>query len=185
MTDAESWNRWFHVPHPAPELARWARALRVFRFVRARGGHSGDDDNRFLAALAVTSEADLLAVLGALGIVPEYVPPDAPEPEPGRSYTGYEWAAFPSRVHAYPTLRQPGHVRLAGEAAFVWASAERVEITVHDAVDLWDVSEAAFESARRIEPLLAPLAGRIVDPPQDDRYCLCPAYYPEVFAACS
>ena len=183
MTDEDFWLRWFHARHPMPELARWARGLHTFRFVRAAGGHSGDDADRFLAAFRYSGEADLLAVLGVLGIVPERVPSDTPQPEIGRSYTGHEMAAFPSLVRAHPTLRQPGHVRLAGEAAFVWAGAERVEITVNDAVDRWDVSEAAFQSAQRIEPLFAPLADRVVDPPWANRHCLCPAYYPEVWAA--
>lgn len=185
MTDEDRWQRWFHDRHPMPELARWACGLRYFRFRRAVGGHSGVDDDSFLAALRYDGEADLLALLGALGIAPVRLPPGVPQAVPGQRYTGDERAAFPSLVSAHPTVQQPGHVRLAGQAAFVWAAGDRLTLSVNDEADRWNVSEAAFEAAGRIEAVLGPLAERVVDPPWNDRHCLCPAVYPHVFAACS
>ncbi len=183
MTDEDRWQRWFHERHAMPELARWACSLRCFRFCRAAGGHANDGD-LFLAALRYDGEADLLGVFEALGIAPVRVSPEAPRPVPGQSYPGDVFAAFPVLVAAHPALAQPGHVRLAGAAAYVWAGADRVEIHVADEDDVWNVSEAAFEAAQRIEALLVPLADRVIDPPRADRHCLCPQFYPEVFSTC-
>ncbi|MDO3408150.1 hypothetical protein QWJ34_00065 [Saccharibacillus sp. CPCC 101409] len=36
-------------------------------------------------------------------------------------------------------------------------------------------------AAERLEPLLNPLKDRLIDPPQDDRNCICPGYHPELF----
>ena len=183
MTDEDRWQRWFHERHPMPELARWACGLRYFRFCRAVGGHATDGD-LFLAAVRYRSLGDLLGVFAALGIEPVRVPADTPQPVIGQSYPGDVFAAFPFLVTGHPTVVQPGHVRLAGAAAYVWAGADRVEIHVADEAERYDVTEAAFEAARRIEALLAPLAERLADPPGPDRHCLCPAFYPEVFAGC-
>lgn len=38
------WSRWSFEDHPEAELRRWARRLRLFRFVRAWGGHAIDGD---------------------------------------------------------------------------------------------------------------------------------------------
>lgn len=182
MTEEDRWQRWFHDRHAMPELARWACGLRRFRFCRAYG-HAIDGDS-FIAALRYRSLGDLLGVLDQLGIPARRLPPDVPQPLPGQSYSGDVFGAFPSVVTAHPTVEQPDHVRIAAAATFVWVNADRIDIHVSDEAEVYDVSEAAFEAAQRIEALLAPLASRTIDPPRDNRHCLCPAFYPEVFAAC-
>jgi hypothetical protein len=44
------------------------------------------------------------------------------------------------------------------------------------------VTESTVELARVIEVELGPLRARIVDPPHDSEYCICPKYYPQVWA---
>lgn len=39
-----AWSRWSFEDHPEAELRCWARRLRLFRFVRAWGGHAIDGD---------------------------------------------------------------------------------------------------------------------------------------------
>lgn len=167
MTQEDRWQRWLHDRHAMPTLARWACGLRAFRFCRAVGGHSGIDGDLFLAGLRYRSLGDLLGLLDALGIAPVRVPADTPQPLVGQPYPGDVFATFPLLVTEHPTVVQPGHVRLAGAAAYIWAGADRVEIHVADEDDVYEVTEAAFEAAWRIEALLAPLAGRVVDPASD------------------
>jgi hypothetical protein len=45
------------------------------------------------------------------------------------------------------------------------------------------VTESTVELARGIEAELRPLRARIVDPPHDSEYCICPKYYPEIWTA--
>ncbi|HEX8299913.1 MAG TPA: hypothetical protein VF594_12195, partial [Rubricoccaceae bacterium] len=127
MTAEALWEHYFYDPHGPETLGRWARVLRVFRFCRAHGGHANDGD-LFFAAIRYSSEAELLAVFDVLGLTPERVPLGSPQPEPGIAYTTDEFNAFPSVVSAHRKIRQPGHVRLNGSAAYVWAGTDRFVI---------------------------------------------------------
>lgn len=184
MTGEALWQRYFYDPHGPRTLARWARALHVFRFCRAQGGHAGDGD-AFRAALRFESEPDLLVLLNALGIPATRLPADHPQPVPGQTYTGAEYAAFVHAVRAYPSVAQPGNVHLGGAPAHVWIYDASLQLSVSDADDVWSVSEAAFEAARAVETVLAPHARRVIDPPLASRNCLCPAYHPDVWAHAS
>ena len=168
--------------HSREQLRDWARRLKYFRFCRAFGGHSGDDGDQLVVAIRAESEPDLLEVLGVLGIRAEQVPPDAPQPQPGVAYTGTEWQAFPSVIPEFPHLKQPGHVRLAGQKAFAWASGGRFTISIADEHEVYDVTEAAVRAAQSVEPLLEPLALRIIDPPRDTPLCVSPEFYPEFWS---
>lgn len=67
------------------------------------------------------------------------------------------------------------------QPAFTAVREGRLEIFVSDSGDPYSVSESAVNSAQEIEQALRPFAGRIIDPPQDDAHCVCPAYYPEIW----
>ncbi|MCC4622743.1 hypothetical protein LL965_22935 [Xanthomonas cassavae CFBP 4642] len=45
----DAWSRWLSEEHSEMQLRAWVGRLRVFRFVRAAGGHAHDGD-RLLAA---------------------------------------------------------------------------------------------------------------------------------------
>ncbi|MFI6318714.1 hypothetical protein ACIBG8_14390 [Nonomuraea sp. NPDC050556] len=154
----------------------WARELRYFRFCRAYGGHANDGDH-LLAALRVDTRGGLLEVMDTLGIP---VVTDVSSPVPGQAYTAAEYARFSLPIPGFPDIAQPGHVEIAGHRAHVWCHGELLRISVADTGDPYSVTDAAVAAARSIEPLLP--AARVVDPPQDDRNCVCPRYYPEIWA---
>lgn len=164
--------------HSEAELRRWATSLRFFRYCRAYGGHANDAD-RFAAALRVETRADLEAVCGALGLGLTRLPADAPQPVPGRSYTGAEIASFRSRIPDFPGFEQPGRQTLASAPVRAWVQSHRLQLAI-DGSDAggYAIGERDFEAARAVDRLLEPLAERVVDPPQDDDHCLCPKHYP-------
>jgi hypothetical protein len=167
-------DRWLFRSHSRAELEDWARRMRFFRFCRAIGGHANDGD-QLLVAVRITSESDLVAVASALGIALRELPADAPVPQPGRAYRGDEMAAFRTRIDAHPRFEQPGHVTLAGARCFAWVHPGRLEIALAGADgDPYEVTERDVENALALEPLLSPLADRIIDPPCEGDRCVLP-----------
>ncbi|MEV4319706.1 hypothetical protein [Actinocrispum sp. NPDC049592] len=169
------WEAWLYELHSAEELRRWARRLGWFRYCRAVGGHANDGD-ALRVAVRVGERADLLAVMGSLRIRPRFVPPDVPQPVAGVAYAPAEFEAFPSLIPGFPGLAQPGHVEINGEKALVWVRSDRLELSIADPGQMFDVTERAVQAAVAIEPLLDGHA--IIDPPVDDPHCVCPKYYP-------
>ena len=181
---AESrWLRYLYERHSPAELAGWARSLRLFRFCRALGGHANDGDTLQLA-LQFEGEDDLLALLAQLGIAVQRYPPETPQPVAGQAYPGEEFRQFPMLVPAHPSIGQPSHVSLFGVPCHVWVTS-RVTITMQAERDIWHVDEAAVESAARLEANLKAVADgvadRAIDPPVENRNCLCPKFYPEIW----
>ncbi|QEN88684.1 hypothetical protein FZC33_21330 [Labrys sp. KNU-23] len=179
MSD-DRWNLYLFERHDRQQIAQWARRLRYFRFCRAVGGHANDGDE-LLVAIALQAEAGLVDACATLGIVLDAVAPGSPQPVAGVAYTAEEFGKFASLVPGSLGIRQPGFVELAGQAVYVHAQANRLEISLSDTDSPYEVSEAAVRSAERVEALLAPLAGRLIDPPRASRHCVCPAYYPDMW----
>ncbi|MEV6767505.1 hypothetical protein AB0N05_02625 [Nocardia sp. NPDC051030] len=176
------WTAWLYERHSEAELQGWIQRLRWFRYCRAVGGHANDCDELRLALRAET-EHELLALFVALGITPEWIPDDAPQPVPGVAYTPGEYARFPSRIPEFPGLAQPGHLAITGEKAFAWASSGRLALSLSDPDTVYEVTERAVAAAVAIESALADLSAAIIDPPLDDPHCLCPKYYPHLWPA--
>lgn len=181
-SEQSAWERWLFEPHSRSELARWAPTLRVFRYCRAIGGHSRVDADELRAAFRVPTRAELERVLGALGATVTELPPDAPQPVPGRSYTGAEWAAFRRPTRGFAGLEQPGRLDVAGTPAFAWVGGDRLELIVSDLDHPWEVTDAAVAGARWIEPRLAGILDLVIDPPRGDEHCVCPLLHPEIWA---
>ncbi|GAA3470729.1 hypothetical protein [Nonomuraea roseola] len=178
----DRWHDYLHERHSPGLLRAWARSLTYFRFCRAYGGHSNDGD-RLLVRLRVETESDLPAVMSALGLPIERLPPDDPRPVAGMAYTAAEFGGFRLPMPRFPHVRQPGAVRIAGAAAHVWADTGSLTLSVNDRRDVYSVTDAAVESARAIEDLLVPVGHHVIDPPQDDRNCVCPRYYPQLWTS--
>ncbi|GAA3588544.1 hypothetical protein GCM10022419_083600 [Nonomuraea rosea] len=175
--NGKTWTDYLHERHPPARLSAWARELAYFRFCRAYGGHANDGDH-LLVSLRTETQTGLLRTLSALGVPVTRLPPGRPRPVPGVAYSAAEFAGFPAAMPRFPEIGQPGHVEIAGHRAHVWSHGDRLNISLADTVDHYNVTDAAVASAKSIEALLAPIAGQVVDPPQDDRNCVCPRYYP-------
>jgi hypothetical protein len=178
MDADERWQQYLFRGHSQRELEEWARSLQVFRFVRARGGHANDGDS-LLAVARYSGAADLGAFLAALGVQLNRLPMDAPEPVSGRPYSFEDWSRFPSKISNLRQFEQPKTRGIAGAQAFLWVLPDRVEISLP--VGRYDVTAEDVANARQIEKFFVSEFARFVDPPVDDKHCICPRYYPEFF----
>lgn len=153
------WLDYLFYRHPRAELVAWARRLRYFRFCKAYGGHANDGD-QLLAALRYTDEPDLTQLLLHLGLA--------------------------GAGGAHRSLASPGRVTLAGHAVFLSvrrAPVQQLEFSIFDLDNPYEVTARAVAAAEAVEELLVAHEVRLVDPPQPNHHCLCPAYYPELWAA--
>jgi hypothetical protein len=176
MNEESRWQLYLYETHSEQVLRSWAHALQYFRFCRAYGGHANDGD-QLLVAIQLQSEQDLLEIFGALRIPVE--PTTEREPRSVLSAPS-ELARLPPKIPLVhiPGFFQPGHCSIAGAHVHAWVQTGRLELSIADAQSPYDVTVAAVESARAVERLLDPLAGRLLDPPQDNKNCICPKYYP-------
>jgi hypothetical protein len=141
------------------ELLAWARRLRYFRFCKAIGGFAQDGD-QLRVALRCTTNADLRQLLAQLGLPPL------------------------ARQDAYrrPLAR---HVQLAGQRAFLTIDrvpALQLNLSLADSEKPYDVTTSAVTAAIAVETLLLAHEARIIDPPVASIYCVCPTYYPDLWA---
>jgi hypothetical protein len=178
--NGKRWTDYLYERHPSAQLGAWARELAYFRFCRAYGGHANDGDH-LLVSLRVETRTDLLGTLSALAVPVRRLSADQAQPVPGVAYSAAEFSRFPAPISRFPGISQPGHVEIAGQRAHVWSNGDRLTISVADIVDHYSVTDAAVASAKSIEALLVPIASHVVDPPQDDRNCVCPRYYPDLW----
>jgi hypothetical protein len=134
------------------EHARWARQLEVLRYVRGCGGHDVTPD-RFIAVVKLPP-GGLADVLSAVGAT------DTDHPSQGTLYA--KVAGVATQLH-----HQTARVELA-----VWPQAE----------DIYTVTEADFDAALAVDACLRRSGLEPIDPPQDSEYCICPKYYPAMWA---
>jgi hypothetical protein len=178
MTNEARWQQYLYSTHPQAEIRLWARQLKYFRFCKAYGGHANDGD-QLKVALKFDSEEDLVETCKSLGLPLRRISADSPKPVPGVRYSWQEFTKFVSFVDDFPTIEQPGWTTLLGLKVHVWIRSDRLEICIMDEGNLYEVSAAAVDVASKIEELLRPLAERLIEPPQDNRNCICPKFYPE------
>ncbi len=169
--------------HPESELRRWAAGLSYFRFCRAYGGINNDGDD-FRVALGFSGEEQLLQIAETLGFSLRKIPPAAARPVVGKGYTWEEAQHLWYEISCLPNWEQPRFKAIGGVR--VLALVERGLLSLYIAGasgNPYEVTEADFNNALTVERYIAPLAERIVDPPQDDRNCISPKYYPEYWLA--
>lgn len=155
----DHWRELLFREHPKARLRAWARSLRHFRFVRGSGGGMDDHGDCLRLALRASSLAEIETILARLGATAQ--PPfsdrfERPDGPIGESVS--------IRI---------GNVLLTGYRCF-----GRLELSLADQTDPWRVAQGTVDTALSLEPLFDGLADRLIDPPQDDRHCLCPRYYP-------
>ena len=136
--------------HPKRQLREWARSMRYFRFIRGSGGGMDDYGDRLAVALKADSHQDIERIFAALS------PSDTGVP------------VRPSR----------DTVRVSGASVHIHDSGSNLELSITDSERPMEVTQAAVDAARSVETILEPLADKLVDPPRDDKHCVCPKYYP-------
>jgi hypothetical protein len=159
--DDPKWVNYFFRTHSRAELEEWTTRMRFFRFCRAMGGFANDPDI-LLCALRVQSEAELIHLTQALGIPLQEVPTMGQTVQLGRNR--------PTPIEAFPRFVQPGRVQLAETDCYAWVGKDRLELTVAGAAAVpYEVDVNDVEVALKIEAILAPFAGLVIDPPNETR----------------
>ncbi|WP_345054379.1 hypothetical protein [Hymenobacter glaciei] len=156
-TQDPHWRDYLFQGHPPAELSTWVQRLRYFRFCKAYGAHSNDGD-QLLAALRYVDAADLRRLLAQLGT----------------------WAPLSAQLIALPS----GLLTVAGQQVSAWhydLPEPRLMLAIRDLNNPYEVTAATIAAAEAVEQQLALQESRIIDPPQDNRYCVCPQYYPELW----
>ncbi|MCZ8064234.1 hypothetical protein [Silanimonas sp.] len=173
----DNWSRWLFQEHPEHRLRQWARRLKLFRFVRAAGGHANDGDELVLSYRygSVDELQSRLALLGVLLKTYELAPP---QPEVGKPYSSAEFASFPSLIFG-TLVEQPKWQRINGENIYIWCHEGVVKFSISDR---YEVNEGSVLAAERVEQALPALALECIDPPVDRPHCICPKFYPQYFS---
>lgn len=164
--------------HPKRELRAWARSMRYFRFIRGPGGGMADHGDRLALALRAESQAELSRIFAALGVSATPIWPDA------ASGGHVAFSANPPGEPIAPTPESTaaGRVRIAEVWVDAWMSGTALELSLADPDRPGEVGAMSVEDARRVEERIERVADCVIDPPQDDRHCVCPKYYPSFWA---
>jgi NAD(P)-dependent dehydrogenase (short-subunit alcohol dehydrogenase family) len=82
-----------------------------------------------------------------------------------------------------PSATGRGHHVIGGIRVFVWTNDQTLTLSLSgSAGDPYSVTELDVTNAAALEPLIDRLQDRIIDPPFDDKHCLAPATYPELWS---
>lgn len=155
LSEQQLWERYFFERHSLDTLLEWSKRLKYFRYCRAYGGHVGDGDS-LLIAIRIQSEQELHEVFEQLDI-PIVLASDS------STSTTANWK--------YPQIEHPKHVMIAGVKAFIWMYPDNMKLSITNLEHPVEVTATSVVAAEQLELFLAPLAYRMIDPPQDDRYC--------------
>ena len=159
-------------------LRLWAKRLRFFRFVKARGGFDGDI-HKLILALHYDGQEDLLWLLGDLEIPYKLHTERPPQPEPGKRYSGAEMREFRSVIPGTQWIEQPIWQTIDAVTVAVLGEIDRVEFEIVGPIEKhWRITNTEFENAEKLEKTFDKYVQRIIDPPIDSDYCICPKYYP-------
>ncbi len=167
--------RYLFERHTVEEIRSWNQRLKYFRYFRAYGGHANDSDSLDVA-ISYRGEEELISLLNQLGIHPATHTTAPPQPEVGVSYPSTEYEKFPSIIGGTRWIEQPGHTEIFGIPVFIWCHDDRIMISPRNGA--WEVDDSTVAAAEAIEPHLAGLKDRIIDPPLDTEHYLCAAKHP-------
>lgn len=163
-------------------IARWARELKIVRFVGMTGGHANDDD-AFIVVVPFKDLNEMLHIAKLLGFEFPYLGENVPQPEIGKSYTGEEMAKFPSLIgRAAPGFAQPCWIQVLDEEAFVYVVNGNISIKCGTTREnKWFEGEKNFLKALILDQKLQKIELNYLDPPKSSNYCISPFNYPEIW----
>ncbi len=169
--------RYLFESHSEETLRAWAKRLRLFRFFRAYGGHANDGDSLDVA-YRYGSTAELRSFFEFVGVPLVAYEAMPPQPEPGKSYPGDEFARFPSLIPGTQWIAQPKHCDVGSHRVFIWCERGQIKLSV--GTD-YQVTERDVAAAELVEQRLLGAPLERVDPAFDTINYVCPKYYPEYF----
>lgn len=166
------------------EVSRWAKALKFFHYMRARGGHNCEGDS-FCAYFLYNDEADLKDKLSKIGVELAPLEEGFISFDPTKSYSFDDLDKLKVTIAKYPNLEQPQHIKISGHKVHVWVMDNVFEISVSGTKDgkLYKVSEEDFEVCLLLENEFSKLGWEsILDKEIElQEHCISEKIYPELF----
>jgi hypothetical protein len=160
-------------------LNHWAKRLKFFRYVKARGGFDGNID-KIILVLHFDCQEDILSFFDALAIPYKLHREQPSRPEPGKSYSVADRAKFLPIIPGTNWIEQPVWRTIDLVLVSVWGEMDRLKFTIVGPKEKhWRITDTEFENAERLENIFEKYSQRIIDPPIDSNNCLCPKYYPQ------
>lgn len=167
----DAWKQFLFRANGENNIRNWARRLHLFRYVRGFGGMSNDGDD-LRAVYPYRDNHELLEFFKFVGIKAVQYQEEPPQKSPGRTVQGKVL------IRGADWIEQPGVCQIAGQKVFVWCLNGKIQVNVSDG---YEVTEGAVVRAEIIEKLLKDAPLPRLEPPLDDKHCVCPKYYPEYF----
>lgn len=171
------WERHLYKEFSEEFLRAWVNKLKYFRFVRNSGGGFDSVPDKLLVAIKFDDEKSLRSLFESLGISYRVYDEKPPQPKLGEKY---KFGDYPYLIQGTEWIEQPSHQKINGIPVFIWASNGQLEITISGPLEnKFDMRLTEFENAKELEMLIQRYENLIVDPPRDNKLCICPKYYPE------
>ncbi len=169
-------------PLAQADLTVWARSLTYFRICTSQGGHGGDNGTWIEARPRFEGKQDLIHILTSLQLplekMPSLKPPVELESTPFYKMIPFE-GGRPTAISSLPEYQQIGHCKVGSDAWFAWVLDSSLQFRF--GTD-WTIDANNVAQAQSFERHLHQFADRVSDPPVDKPYCLCPKYYPSIWA---
>jgi len=173
---------WLYKTHSRSEIQKWVTSLELFHFCRAWGGHANDGDT-FELYLHYSDKENFLVICKKLGFSVKELPPNTPEPIPGKPYPSKEFERFKSKIKDFPEYEQPGNCIIFGCPVFIWIENGRIIISLSGAKEgnLYEVTEVDFENCLKIERAIQALNISIDNSIEERITCISRQRYPELW----
>ncbi len=173
---------WLYKTHSRSEIKKWVSSLEYFYFCRAWGGHANDGDT-FEIYLKYSDKEDLLSLCKELGINLNVLPPNTPEPIPGKSYSFEEFEHFKNKIKDFPEYEQPCHSRIFSCPVFIWIENGQLRILLSGAKDgnNYEVMGLDYENCLKIEHKIKKLDLSFDNSIEERITCISRSRYPELW----
>lgn len=145
--------KWICENHGFDTIKKWVTSLKLFRFVRAVGGHANDGDE-FVLLIEYLDIAHLKEILRFFSIELNEIPPDYNSPKPGVPYKYIEFSKFKSEIKEHPGFEQPGKVKLLNREVFIFVGNNLIKICVTNLYNPYIVTDEEFQYCMKLENYL-------------------------------
>ncbi|HUT79595.1 MAG TPA: hypothetical protein VMZ29_00215 [Candidatus Bathyarchaeia archaeon] len=148
------------------KIQTWVTTLNAFRLCSCYPYPADNKPERFIAKISFKKELELQEILEKLDFVIDNKKPKI------------------SQYHDYNEHHSAGWILLNGDSCYLDVN-KMLKTVIFEVSGTYDdpfkLNELVFRRAVRIEEYLVDLGLVFNNPPQDDRYCIAPKFYPEIW----
>lgn len=166
------------------EIVRWAKGLKYFHYMRARGGHNCEGDS-ICVYFKYDSLEDLSVKLSKLGVSLNKIDDNFMSFDPFKSYSLDDLDNLKITIPQFPEYEQPQYVEIFGQKVHVWVLDGRFEISVSGTKDgkAYKVTEDDYLVCLELEKQFDKLDWNSVldEDIVNQIHCISKKKYPELF----